>query len=237
MVTRSRGATTAGAWHRVSSPYVPDWDVLREQIADQPDAPELALWFVRHGETATNTAGLITGTRDAPLNERGRRQARAAGAALAVRAFDLAFASQLRRSRETLELMIAAGRFEVADTVADARLAERSLGELELTKIRARQTAPPPLSAGPRRGESYLALTQRCLSFLLDLRMLAAELDRPATVLVSSHQGPMRIFAGILERVSDPVGVLVRRFENSLPECMALGHVGFPAFVGDTSEG
>ncbi|MGH2918142.1 MAG: histidine phosphatase family protein, partial [Solirubrobacteraceae bacterium] len=51
-------------------------------MADQPAGPEIALWLVRHGETTTNTAGLITGTRDAPLTERGRRQARAAGAAL-----------------------------------------------------------------------------------------------------------------------------------------------------------
>ncbi|MGH2919106.1 MAG: phosphoglycerate mutase family protein, partial [Solirubrobacteraceae bacterium] len=157
-------------------------------------------------------------------------------AALTVRSFDLAFASQLRRSRETLDLMIAAGRLDVTGTVADSRLAERSLGELELTNVRPGGSAPRPLRAAPRNGESYLSLTRRCLSFLLDLRMWAAELDEPATVLVSSHQGPMRIFAGIVAETSDPVAVLVRRFENSLPECTPLGHVAFPAFVGDTSE-
>lgn len=235
MVTRSRSVSPTEAWNSVRSSVVAGWDELHERVADQPDGPAAALWLVRHGETTTNAEGLITGTRDAPLTDRGRRQARAAGAALAGRGFDLAFASQLRRSRETLELMVAAGRLTVAASAADARLAERSLGRLELTALSVDPRRPRGLRATPGGGESYLSLTRRCVSFLLDVRNLAAQLDRPLALLVSSHQGPMRILTGIIEEVGDPLDVLGRRFDNSRPECLELGRLSFPAFVGHPS--
>ncbi|QDH14373.1 histidine phosphatase family protein [Formicincola oecophyllae] len=66
-------------------------------------------WYVRHGETAWNVRHLAQGRTDIPLNERGREQAREAGARLAAlfangqRPFTHIVSSPLSRARETAE--------------------------------------------------------------------------------------------------------------------------------------
>ena len=62
--------------------------------------------IVRHGETDWNWAGRIQGQSDTPLNERGRGQARALGAALREVPIDAAYCSDLARARETAELVL-----------------------------------------------------------------------------------------------------------------------------------
>ena len=57
-------------------------------------------------------------------------------------------------------------------------------------------------------------MTRRCLSFLLDLRCLAARLRRPLDVIVSSHTGPMRVITAILDEASDARVVRERLFGN-----------------------
>jgi probable phosphoglycerate mutase len=71
------------------------------------------VWLLRHGDTEWTERGLHTGTRDVPLSEAGREQARAAGALLASRTFDNVLVSPQSRALETCEL---------AGFGADARL-------------------------------------------------------------------------------------------------------------------
>ena len=111
--------------------------------------------------------------------------------------------------------MTRAGDLEIPHAIEDARLVERSLGELERTPIRPRDPRlAVDLTIAPPGGESYLALTLRCLSFLLDVRDLAAALQRPLSALVCTSQGPLRVIAAILDEESDPAAVRERRFEN-----------------------
>ena len=206
---------------------------LRERVASQPPAPEVALTLARHGETTTNAAGLITGTTDAPLTVTGRLQAQESGRALAGCVFDIGFASQLRRSSETLELMIRAGGLVLPETEVDARLAERSLGELERTPIRPRDPRLAyDLTLAPTGGESYVALARRCLAFLLDLRELAARLRRSPAVLVCTSTGPMRVVTAILDECHDPVALRERRFANGEIVQRPLGELAWPVFAG-----
>ena len=101
--------------------------------------------------------------------------------------------------------MTRAGGLKIACVAEDERIAERHLGELERMPIRPRDPRlAVDLALAPTGGESYLALTRRCLSFLLDVRRLAAALGRPLSALVSTHQGPLRVLAGILEETTDP---------------------------------
>jgi broad specificity phosphatase PhoE len=224
--------TPLQAWQDVTSSGLDDAARLRERVAGQPAAPDVALSLVRHGETTTNAARLITGTTDAPLTVRGRLQAQDAGRAIAGRAFDVGFESGLSRSRETLVLMTRAGGLKIPYAIKDARLVERSLGELERTPIRPRDPRlAVDLSIAPPGGESYLALTLRCLSFLLDVRELAAVLRRPLAALVCTSQGPLRVMAAILDEESDPAAVRERRFENCVVVERSLGQLVWPAFA------
>ena len=66
------------------------------------DAHEVVL--IRHGETEWSRTGRHTGRTDIPLTERGRREARAVGAALRDRQFALVLTSPLERAAETCSL-------------------------------------------------------------------------------------------------------------------------------------
>jgi 2,3-bisphosphoglycerate-dependent phosphoglycerate mutase len=224
--------TPLEAWHDVTSSGLEDPARLRERVAAQPAAPEVALALVRHGETTTNAARLITGTTDAPLTVRGRLQAQDAGRSIAGRAFDVGFESGLSRSRETLALMTRAGGLEIPHAIEDGRLVERSLGELERTPIRPRDPRlAVDLAIAPPGGESYLAVTLRCLSFLLDVRELAAVLQRPLAALICASQGPLRVIEAILDEESDPAAVRERRFENAVVVERPLRGLVWPAFA------
>ncbi|MEY2442727.1 MAG: glucosyl-3-phosphoglycerate phosphatase [bacterium] len=225
--------TPLEAWRAIAAPAPEDPPRLRERVAEQPAAPDVELWLVRHGETTTNAARVFTGTSDAPLTVAGRLQAQDAGRAIAGTAFDLGFASQLERSVETLELMARAGDLVLPYTVQDPRLAERSFGELERTPIRPRDPRlAVDLTLAPTGGESYISMTCRCFSFLLDLQCLAADLRRPLAVLVSSHTGPMRVITAILDETTDPVVVRERLFGNGELLRRSLRRLVWPAFAG-----
>jgi broad specificity phosphatase PhoE len=227
------GRTALEAWRSVATTELEDSARLRERVASQPDAPDIDLWLVRHGETTTNAAGLFTGVTDAPLTVVGRLQAQEAGRSIPGERFDIAFASQLQRSFETLELMARAGDLAVPFTVQDGRLAERSFGELERTPIRPRDPRlAVDLTLAPTGGESYVSMTRRCLSFLLDLRALAAQLQRPLSVLGATHTGPMRVITATLDESSDPIAVRERRFANGEIVRRAVRRLAWPVFAG-----
>lgn len=61
----------------------------------------LNLYLVRHGETAWNREEIFRGRMDVPLNAEGRRQARAAAAALRAVPLEAVYASPLRRALDT----------------------------------------------------------------------------------------------------------------------------------------
>lgn len=225
--------TLLDAWHGVTTVGPQGRDELRARLAAQPDASDVELWLVRHGETTTNAARLFTGTTDAPLTVRGRLQAQDAGRAIAGRAFDIGFTSNLVRSIETLSLAARAGDLSIPLTAQDVRLAERSYGELERTPIRPRDPRlAVDLTLAPAGGESYLALTRRVLSFLLDLRALAAARRHPLTVIVSTHMGPMRVLTAILDETADPVAVRTAMFANGAVVRRTLRALAWPAFAG-----
>ena len=229
----SSGLATLERWGAVRTAGLETRTQLRERVAAQAAAPAARLWLVRHGETTTNAAGLFTGVTDAPLTVRGRLQAQEAGRAIAGRAFDVGFASNLQRSYETLELMTQAGGLALPCTTRDVRLAERSFGELERTPVRPRDPRlAVDLELAPAGGESYVELARRCLSFLLDLRGLAACLRRPLDILISTHTGPMRMLTSILDETTDAAVMRDQRFANGAIVERSLRRLGWPVFAG-----
>jgi broad specificity phosphatase PhoE len=88
--------------------------------------PITSLYFVRHGESEANAAGVFAGRTDSPLTPKGREQAKVVAKALRPVPFDRIVASSLSRTRDTAA-EIAAGRGVPVESFAD--LDEIDLGE------------------------------------------------------------------------------------------------------------
>jgi len=145
-----------------------------------PAGTVVPLILLRHGESTWNAENLFTGWTDVPLSAAGEAEARAAGALMKAEgvALDLAFASVLRRSVNTLNLALDAMDAAWLPTRKDWRLNERSYGALQgLDKAataarygdaqvkvwrRAFAVPPPPLEPAdarhPARDARYAAL-------------------------------------------------------------------------------
>ncbi len=65
--------------------------------------PQIPFWFLRHGETDYNAAGLSQGALDISLNATGRAQAEQAGPLLAGQGITTIISSPMQRARETAE--------------------------------------------------------------------------------------------------------------------------------------
>jgi broad specificity phosphatase PhoE len=63
----------------------------------------LDVYFLRHGESEDNSAGIIQGRRDLPLSEEGRRQSESAAPWFVDRGIGVILTSPLRRASQTAE--------------------------------------------------------------------------------------------------------------------------------------
>ncbi len=90
--------------------------------------PTTRLCLVRHGETAWNAEHRVQGQLDVPLNGVGVAQAQRVARALAGERFDAAYASDLSRTRQTAEPLVAAQNLRL---VVEPALRERHYGIFE----------------------------------------------------------------------------------------------------------
>ncbi|QIP05220.1 histidine phosphatase family protein [Bradyrhizobium symbiodeficiens] len=149
--------------------------------------PVPTIYYLRHGETEWNALGRLQGTKDIPLNARGRDQAVQAGGILG----DLFkregrdksalpyVSSPLGRARQTMEL--ARGRLDlpVADYALDDRLREIGYGSWEGLTLAESEAADPEIYArrlvdkwtvGPAGGETYADVQVRVRAWYEQLR-------------------------------------------------------------------
>lgn len=142
------------------------------------------LTIVRHGRTASNRGGLLSGRGDVELDPTGRAQA--AATALAVGPVDRIVCSPLRRTRDTA----AAWGQPVEE---DERWIELDYGDLDGTPL---GEVDPELWArwrtdvtfAPSGGESLEALGRRVRSACEDL----ADQARDGHVVVVTHVSPIK---------------------------------------------
>jgi broad specificity phosphatase PhoE len=165
------------------------------------------LYFIRHGETNWNAEGRYQGSRDIPLNMRGRGQADLNGVLLqqligrARRTpvdFDW-FVSPLGRTRETMDRVRAHLAEPLPDVTIDPRLIEISFGIYE-GHLHADLAAGQMAIAGerdasfwhfrPPEGESYDDVARRILDF-------GASLTGPSIIV--SHGGILRVLRHLIE--------------------------------------
>jgi alpha-ribazole phosphatase len=147
------------------------------------------LYLVRHAQTDWNVEGRYQGQSDLPLNAVGRAQAANLSRELAGLDFTAVYSSDLRRARETAEILAAPSGLGVQ---LDRRLREIGLGVWEgqlMTDIVARypvewaERLRDPLNSRPPGGESVAEVARRTAEAATDI----ARLHPSGLVLVVSH--------------------------------------------------
>ncbi|MGH7458466.1 MAG: histidine phosphatase family protein [Longimicrobiaceae bacterium] len=150
----------------------------------------LKLTLVRHAPTAWNEAKRYQGWGDLGLSTVGRARARRLAERLQGRRFDRVVCSDLRRARETAELIVPG-----QEVTCDLRLREMNFGAWEgLTRgecrkrfgERYRAWTKDPTTHPPPGGETLAGFEER-------VRRAADELPSAGTCLAVGHAGTMRI--------------------------------------------
>ena len=165
------------------------------------------LYFVRHGETNWNAEGRYQGSKDIPLNDRGRGQAALNGKLLnlllertqrAPTDFGW-YVSPLGRTRETMNLIRSKLDEPLPDLTIDPRLIEVSFGDYEGFKHTEITENSMPIAGErdaefwyyrPPNGESYADVAKRVLDF-------GAGLTGPSIIV--SHGGVLRVLRHLIE--------------------------------------
>ena len=167
--------------------------------------PVPTIYYLRHGETEWNALGRLQGTRDVPLNARGRSQAVQAGGILADlfkrdgrdKAALPYVSSPLGRARMTMELARGMLELPVADYSLDDRLREIGYGVWEGLTLAESEATDPEIYArrladkwtvGPVGGETYADVQVRVRAWYDQLRT--------DTVAVA-HGGTRRALVGL----------------------------------------
>lgn len=165
------------------------------------------LYFVRHGETDWNAEGRYQGSRDIPLNNRGRGQADLNGKLLSQLlardgrvATDFTwYVSPLGRTRETMDRVRAGVGEPLPDLTIDKRLIEISFGIYEgrlHTEVAEKEMPIAGERDGdfwffrPSEGESYEDVASRVMDF-------GASLTGPSVIV--SHGGILRVLRHLIE--------------------------------------
>jgi alpha-ribazole phosphatase len=152
------------------------------------------LYFMRHGRTNYNNAGLCNDDPDADvhLDDIGKQQAQAAAQQLRDVAFDRIIVSPLPRTRQTAEIInqYHHAPIEVHPDIADIRSGYdgRSVAEYFAA------IAHDPLNARVNGGESLLDHKQRVLGFIHWLQQQPQQ-----NILVVAHEETMRVFIACYE--------------------------------------
>lgn len=161
-----------------------------------------ARWLlVRHGETAWTGARRYAGWSDIPLSDAGREQAVCLGARLSSLPLAAAYTSDLRRARETLELVVQ-GQGAPPRVHVCRELRELHFGDWEGETYDALATHPAAGAvlggegAAPG-GESLADLAGRVRRWLQRLRRDAGG-HPDATCLIVAHGGPLRLLLCLL---------------------------------------
>jgi uncharacterized phosphatase len=142
------------------------------------------LYFVRHGLSELNVAGLYAGHTETPLTDEGRAQAKEAGREAKSLHIDLIVSSPLSRAHETAKIIAKEIGYPVDKIVTNHLFIERFYGELE------GKSYDPDLDLdGIADMENDDALIERAREALVWLK-----LQRADNILVASHGSFGRAF-------------------------------------------
>ena len=165
----------------------------------------MRFWFVRHGESSHNAAGLFCGSLDSDLTTKGYEQARVAASSLANKEIDWIVSSPLSRASITARIIAAQHGLRVEH---DRRLTEHCKGELEGSphyKIPSDQWGSVP--GAEKMVEMYARVHDA----------LGALLSHPGTGVVVSHAGVARAIAAVNSRIDPAQLYSLAKIDNAEP--------------------
>jgi broad specificity phosphatase PhoE len=182
----------------------------------------VTLYFARHGETQANAARQLSGVKDTPLTDLGRRQAHDVGTILLNElgpqpSLDFV-CSPLQRAKTTMTIVREALQLPRDGFRSDPRLMEIDLGVWDqLTDAQARASDPELFDRRSAdkwnvrvpQGENYADVAKRIGSFCAELRQ---------DTFIVSHGATTRILRGLLAELAagqisaldEPQGVVFR---------------------------
>jgi broad specificity phosphatase PhoE len=154
--------------------------------------PITTVCLVRHGETDWNATVRLQGSRDIPLNEAGREQARLVAAAIAGEEWDAIVSSPLSRALDTATMIAAALDIPPDHITVRSDLKERAYGAAEgTTEAERNQRWPNHHWPGL---EAKRDLWRRCMAALNDVaRRHAGE-----RVIVVCHGGVINAVLAVI---------------------------------------
>ncbi len=138
------------AWHREMAAHA--------QAAGGLTVSPTGFYFLRHGETEHNRRRIIQPKHGVPLNETGRRQARAAAEKLARCSFSAIYASEMERAWETATI--------VAEICARPLYPAPGLQERDWGAWAGRSNVDLEWAGHPEGGESLEQFTRRTVAAL-----------------------------------------------------------------------
>ncbi|MBR2589257.1 histidine phosphatase family protein [Candidatus Saccharibacteria bacterium] len=159
----------------------------------------MKLYVVRHGETASNVSGVVSGRSEEGLTEKGIMQAEILNQKIADTKFDAVFVSPMRRTLQTAEIIV-----PEYDYVVDERISERDLGTLKGYTIDELWQMPLWNSLTEKRtkegAETFAAGIERVQDFLSELK---ANYGERAVILLITHSFISRCIWKIANGIQD----------------------------------
>ncbi len=168
------------------------------------------LAIVRHGQSTYNLENRFTGLADVDLTDHGREEARLAGGKLVSMHFPFVFVSQLKRAKETWDIMSGVMQEKGVHVEYDKALQERDYGDLQgLNKgdIAEKYGADKlhewrrSFKVAPPGGESLEQCQQRVMKYY-DERILPL-LQQNKNVLIVAHGNSLRALMMKLENIGE----------------------------------
>lgn len=165
------------------------------------------IYLFRHGQTYYNKNKYFTGWKNSVLTPRGFKDAQSVGRKLKGKKIDIAFCSDLKRSRQTLREVLA--YHPHVKVYVDARLRERNYGALNghshasiIKRYGEKQfeTWHRSYAIPPPQGESVAMVGKRVDAFIKDLMTIVKETHM--NVAISAHGNSMRPLRRHFEKLS-----------------------------------
>lgn len=158
------------------------------------------LFLVRHGATVLSAEDRFAGATDVELSDEGRQQAARLAARLAGETVTAAYASPLRRTRETAAIIAASHGVEISTRdglreISHGRWEQMTRAEVE-AKFPEEYAAweADPFTFAPAEGESGISVMARALPALREIVVTHAG----EKVLVVSHKATIRLMISSL---------------------------------------
>jgi broad specificity phosphatase PhoE len=158
------------------------------------------IFLVRHGSTILSAEDRFAGSTDVPLSDEGREQARRLAHRLSKETIDAIYASPLKRTMETAEIVAAPHDKKVIQQdafreISHGRWEERTRAEVEtLFPDEYSKWEEDPFTFAPEGGESGLQVTARALPLLLQI----VRSHQGKKALIVSHKATIRLILSLL---------------------------------------